>query len=104
MSLPPRTGDGTDDARVRRFLELLTAHTVSHEERAGADASPWPSPCALHAPRVRSLSDKRCRLAKDIARALFPHDEMLATLHALQRAEKRAPPPPVPAAAPLIGS
>lgn len=65
------------DGRARQVAALLGgAHPL-------AGAEPWPSSCARHAPRVGSGADKICRLGRDIARELFPLEDMASRIAAL---------------------
>lgn len=78
------------DGIVDRFARQLAL-----DLREGA----FPSPCGAAAPRVGSHADKVCRLARDIARALFPLDDMAAEIAALARAHASEPPQQEPARA-----
>jgi uncharacterized protein (DUF924 family) len=100
-SMPRDRDESASGERTRRLLSLLTTHTISEESRLPADAERWPSACATLSPRIGSQPDKRCRLARDIAGELFPHDNMLAAIARMQqasapRAAPRAPTRPGP--------
>lgn len=94
-SIPRHRDEGEGGERTRRLLGLLTA---PEESGPPARARPWPSPCAQHSPRIGALADKRCRLAKDIARALFLHEDMLAFIEAVQQTNppRKGPTAPAP--------
>jgi Ran GTPase-activating protein (RanGAP) involved in mRNA processing and transport len=86
---------GEGGERARRLLGLLVA-----PEGAGppGETPAWPSACAKHAPRIGSLPDKRCRLAKDIARVLFPRESMRAYIETVRQDNPpRRPSPGSPA-------
>lgn len=65
------------DERGRTVASLLGGSSTL------ASAEPWPSPCARFAPRVGTGPDKACRLARDIARELFPVEDMASRIAAM---------------------
>lgn len=76
------SGRPVSDAEAERARKV-TALLGGVSESASANADPWPSPCARAAPRVGTSADKTCRLARDIARALFPLEDMASRIAAL---------------------
>lgn len=84
-SMPRERDDSPEGERTRRLLGLLTLHAISDESpRDGARL--WPSSCGRAAPRIDSMPDKACRLARDIACALFPGETMLAFIEQRRQA------------------
>lgn len=70
------------DAEVERARKV-TALLGGVSGSASGNAEPWPSPCARSAPRVGTSADKTCRLARDVARALFPVEDMAKRIEAM---------------------
>lgn len=99
-SLQTYCEDGPGSERAKRLFAVFAGEhpaaptAASAETAAGREvpeAAQWPSPCARVAPRIGSRPDKICRLAKDVARAMFPERAMLAFIEAAE-AEKPATP------------
>ncbi|MCU0686965.1 MAG: DUF924 family protein, partial [Polyangiaceae bacterium] len=81
----PAYGDEAPAAeRARRLFGVLARDTMTEGEE------PLPSLCARLAPRIGSQTDKACRLARGVARAMFPEHEMRAVLAA--KAQRDATP------------
>lgn len=77
---------GAGSERAARFVPLLAVATLAVDAAAA-----WPSPCAREAPRIGGHTDKVSRLARDIARELFPRAAMQAFI--AERAQQSAAPP-----------
>lgn len=92
--------EGPGSERARRLFAFFTgehptAPTAAAAETAAGrelpEAAQWPSLCARLAPRIGSRPDKICRLAKEVARAMFPPGELLAYLAAVDAKKPAAP-------------
>jgi uncharacterized protein (DUF924 family)/Ran GTPase-activating protein (RanGAP) involved in mRNA processing and transport/predicted esterase len=81
-------------ARPERPPELDRLFVGAAAPRASADGNGLPSQCARSAPRVGTRADKVCRLARDVARELFPLGDMAAAIAAMEAARPPRGSPP----------
>ncbi|MDO9015869.1 MAG: DUF924 family protein [Deltaproteobacteria bacterium] len=85
---------GAIAAWPERLPELDRLFLGAHPPRASADGNGLPSQCARFAPRVGTRADKVCRLARDVARELFPLDDMAVAIAAMEALRPERPAPP----------
>ncbi|MFO0575547.1 MAG: DUF924 family protein [Polyangia bacterium] len=102
-ALQPYCEEGPGAERARRLFAVLcgehtAAPTAAAAQTAAGRAVPetaqWPSLCARLAPRIGARVDKQCRLAKDVARVMFPPADMLAYIAAAEAGKGAAQLPP----------
>jgi uncharacterized protein (DUF924 family)/Ran GTPase-activating protein (RanGAP) involved in mRNA processing and transport len=102
-SLQTYCAEGPGSERARRLFAVLAGEPVAEPTAEAAEtavdrelpeAARWPSACPRLAPRIGSRTDRICRLAKDVARAMFPPGDMRAFIVAAEASK--------PAVAPVI--